>query len=814
MRFEKTLKTSIYRPWSGKYIDYHKLKVLLREHDVTEDGSDSESSQWTEEDEEEFVQELINVQMDKVNAFQVETFQQLRDRTSACEARLRPLAPTTDQESPPVGEDERRTIASDALQELDSITNEVSQLEKYSRVNFTGFLKAAKKHDRKRGARYRVRPLLQVRLSQLPFNTEDYSPLVRRLSVMYSFVREVLSHGSVDPQDFGEQRFGRDIYSSFKFWVHADNILEVKTYILRRLPVLIYNPGSSKELETLADDPSITSLYFDSPQFDLYNQKVLRDPEAGSLRLRWTGHLEDKPAIFLEKKIVTEDDESREVKVQLKEKHVQEFLNGEYRFDKKVHRMEDKGHGESAEADSLKKDVDELQSFIKEYNLQPMLRANYTRTAFQIPGDDRIRISLDTDLALIREDSLDDERPCRERGKWHRTEIDATRMEYPFDNIRTGEISRFPHALLEIKVRESARKAEWVNELMASHLVKEAPRFSKFVHGVAQLFEDNVNNFPFWLGELENDIRRDPETAFHEEQERLAKRAEEDLAVGSFLGNNRGSPSIRPSMGSPVTKFPEFGSPPLVNRLSQGGQSSAGPSVPQREPETPAPDLGQRQPAEPVEEQPPTITSMSRLASLFPSFPGSRSRRAFDDSAPLPPGVRDPGTWIKDSGPVKVESKVWLANQRTFIKWLHVSILLSSLSLGLYNAAGKHNDLARALSIIYTFFAVFSAAWGWYMYEKRAKLIRQRSGRDLDNLFGPLVVCIGLAGALVLNFAFRVCSHTTSLPLPSEHLKLQPANVGTKQYSSALQKLGAFFFPSSFPDVPDRNWQVQSQQVL
>lgn len=43
------------------------------------------------------------------------------------------------------------------------------------------------------------------------------------------------------------------------------------------------------------------------------------------------------------------------------------------------------------------------------------------------------------------------------------------------------------------------------------------------------------------------------------------------------------------------------------------------------------------------------------------------------------------------------------------------------------------------------------------MYEKRARLIRQRSGKDLDNLFGPIVVCIGLAVALVLNFAFKVC---------------------------------------------------------
>ncbi|EAW08011.1 SPX domain protein [Aspergillus clavatus NRRL 1] len=746
MRFGKTLKKSVYPPWSGKYIDYHKLKVLLKEDDVTKDASDSEGSQWTEQDEEAFVQELINVQLDKVNAFQVETSQQLKERTSACESKLRPLAPSPDQETSTMDENEKRAIASEVLQELDGIAKEISELQKYSRINFTGFLKAAKKHDRKRGARYRVRPLLQVRLSQLPFNSEDYSPLVHRLSVMYSFVRQILSQDDIEPKDAGETRFGQDTYSSFKFWVHEDNILEVKTFILRQLPVLIYNPKSSRDFESLPEDPTITSLYFDNTRFDLYNQKVAKAPEAGSLRLRWTGNLKDKPAVFLEKKIVTDDDHSREVKVQLKEKHVQEFLEGKYTLEKQVHRMEDSSQGESPEAEALKNDVEELQSFIKEKNLQPMLRANYTRTAFQIPGDDRIRISMDTNLALIREDALDQDRPIRDPNDWHRKDIDEEGMQYPFSNIRTGEINRFPHALLEIKLRGSAHNAEWVKDLMVSHLVKEAPRFSKFVHGVAQLFEDYVNSFPFWLSELENDIRRDPETAFHEEQERLAKRAEDDMAVGSFMGN-RASPSVRPMVGSPMALLAEGGSPTQVRRPSQAIPRPSRPSIPDGQ--------GRTLPEGVAQEDTEPITS-SRLASLFPSVALSRSKSTHRQSVVLPPGVQKPVTWIKDSGPVRVESKVWLANQRTFIKWLHISILLSSLSLGLYNAAGKHNDIARALSIVYTFFALFSAAWGWYMYEKRSRLIRQRSGRDLDNTFGPLVVCVGLAVALVLNFAFKV----------------------------------------------------------
>lgn len=757
MRFGKTLRQSTYPPWQGKYIDYTKLKTLLREHDVTgEDASDSDESQWTEQDEEAFVQELLNVQLDKVNAFQSETSQQLRERTSACEAKLRPLAPTAEQDGPAMEEQERRTIASEVLQELDSITGEVSELEKYSRINFTGFLKAAKKHDRKRGARYRVKPLLQVRLSQLPFNSEDYSPLVHRLSVMYSFVREALSQDALQSKE-PERGFGRDNYSSYKFWIHADNVLEVKTYILRRLPVLIYNPGTSKNMDTMADDPTITSLYFDNPQFDLYNQKVARAPEAGSLRLRWTGQLRDKPPIFLEKKIVTEDDTSREVRVQLKEKHIKEFLDDEYHLDKQVHRLEDMNNGESAGAQSLRNNVEELQSFIKEHDLQPMLRANYTRTAFQIPGDDRIRISLDTNLALIREDSLDPERPCRDPAKWHRTDVDDAAMSYPFDAIRTGEIVRFPHALLEIKLRGKAHDAEWVGDLMSSHLVKDAPRFSKFVHGVAQLFEDQVNSFPFWLGELENDIRRDPETAFHEEQERLAKRAEEDMAVGSFLGGGP-SPNINALSGSPLNRLSESGPRSSIRRPSAmrlpSGTSEAyqRPRLSVIEPE---PERREPEP-EPLAEPAQEAAETSRIQSILQALGISKQHWTGQEVAALPPGVRHPGIWIKDSGPVRVESKVWLANQRTFIKWLHISILLSSLSLGLYNAAGKHNRVAQALAIVYTFFSLFSAAWGWFMYEKRARLIRQRSGKDLDNMFGPVVVCIGLASALVLNFVFKV----------------------------------------------------------
>jgi SPX domain protein involved in polyphosphate accumulation len=760
MRFEKTLKNAIYPPWSGKYIDYPKLKKLLREDDNKAASSDeADEAEWTEQDEEVFVQELVNVQLDKVNSFQSETNKQLRDRISQSEAKLEGLmagkGEGEEQNNP-----ERQKKLEEILKELDDITKETNELEKYSRINFTGFLKAAKKHDGK-GLKYRVRPLLQVRLAALPFNSEDYSPLLYRLSAMYSFIRQNMNDAGSEPRGSSRSEVlpsGHN-FSSYRYWVHPENLMEVKTYILRRLPVLVYNPQTSKIVDGARTDPSITSLYLDNSKFDLYTQKVDREGSMSSVRFRWYGQLNDKPEIYMEKKTIGgETDENKEIRFKIKDKHIQGFLKGEYKMEKDIQKVQDRAGAESTEAKDLQKNVEEIQKFVLDNSLSPVLRANYTRTAFQIPGDDRVRISLDTDLVFIREDSFDSERPCRDPDEWHRTDIDNSEMEFPFSDIRKGEISRFPFALLEIKVRDGGKKrhTEWINDLMSSHLVKEAPRFSKFVNGVAQLFEDSVNSFPFWLPELDTDIRKDPEDAFQEEQEKVAKRTKDEIAVGSYLGtshlgslSNRPSPLLKPAVGSPVGK--SYIDQKVSPRLQPTAQTST--SVDRKIDSTII-----------VEEDSDgdgiqasgAKTTAAGFKSIFPSFPSFKALDKSGREPPLPPGVQVPSYWIKDTGAVKVEAKVWLANQRTFVKWQHIAVLLASLSLGLYNAAGRGNTVARVLAVVYTAFAVFAGLWGWWLYLVRSRMIQERSGKDFDNVIGPVVVCVGLTVALCLNFGFKV----------------------------------------------------------
>jgi uncharacterized membrane protein YidH (DUF202 family) len=480
-------------------------------------------------------------------------------------------------------------------------------------------------------------------------------------------------------------------------------------------------------------------------------------PDAASLRLRWYGPLADKPDILFEKKTITDGDSSDEQRFPIKEKYIQQFIQGKYKMEKSIEKIHKREGESSGSADNFQKVVDDVQNFIKEKKLQPVLRANYTRTAFQIPGDDRVRISLDTDLALIREDAIDPERPCRDPKDWHRKDIDDGSMEYPFSSIRKGEINRFPFALLEIKIK-GHKQYEWVDDLMDSHLTKSAPRFSKFVHGVAMLFEDNVNSFPFWRSDVDSDIRREPQEAFEQEQERKAKMAEEEFAVGSLFGT-RPSGSYRPSISSPVGSPAGAGGKSLKDRISEGRSSlpyATSPAAKEDVQEGAETDDESHLPSA-------GLTKPSGLRSMLPSFSSSKYARAHQTpNAYLPPGVTNPASWIKDQGPVRVEAKVWLANQRTFIKWQHVGVLLASLSLGLFNAAGGANNVARLLAIVYTGVAVFTLIWGWAIYMIRAKMIRERSPREFDNQVGPVVVCVGLVVALCLNFGFQVCSSRAS----------------------------------------------------
>ena len=87
---------------------------------------------------------------------------------------------------------------------------------------------------------------------------------------------------------------------------------------------------------------------------------------------------------------------------------------------------------------------------------------------------------------------------------------------------------------------------------------------------------------------------------------------------------------------------------------------------------------------EPEEHPAVPTTTKSGVSSFLPSFSNSKYARAHQrDSVRLPPGVREPGRLIKDSGEVHVEPKVWLANESEFflrVTWTPCCIRLLAFS--------------------------------------------------------------------------------------------------------------------------------------
>lgn len=197
MHFGKTLKGSIFPPWKDKYIDYAKLQKLLREDESDEDGTP-----WTEEDERNFCDEIFNVQLEKVALFQQERFDALKQRVDDALKRLGEVAPDDkDGKSAATGEDASARLK-ELKSELDEIIKEVRELKRYSNINYTGFLKIVKKHDRKRRNLYPIRPMTQLRLAERPFNSESsYRPLLDKLHLMYSAIREQVDTAEEAPVD-------------------------------------------------------------------------------------------------------------------------------------------------------------------------------------------------------------------------------------------------------------------------------------------------------------------------------------------------------------------------------------------------------------------------------------------------------------------------------------------------------------------------------------------------------------------------------------------------------------------------------------
>jgi SPX domain protein involved in polyphosphate accumulation len=189
-------------------------------------GLDTSKITITEED---FMQ-LVDHEMVKVEKFTLQKVTEIRNKLIAGEESIR-------LHSANGGEYTGDAAAVTAI--ADTAAKDFLRLELYVNLNFMGFHKILKKHD-KHLKNNPCKAFYVGRLHNQAWVRGDYSDIVVRLSNLYAAVRRdpTAAENKDEAQSF--------LRSTTKYWVKTEDVSRVKYAILRHLPVFLQKTSSGE----------------------------------------------------------------------------------------------------------------------------------------------------------------------------------------------------------------------------------------------------------------------------------------------------------------------------------------------------------------------------------------------------------------------------------------------------------------------------------------------------------------------------------------------------------------------------------------
>lgn len=831
MKFGQKIKNDSYAEWRAYYLDYTGLKKFLKAR--TSEG------RWTSEDEDNFVAKL-EAELEKIHEFQMTKASELGVRINNAERSVKTLVDQQNEEEDeeqrdvedgrtPIrpdraddggSDDELDDDLDDEDEDIDALEENFRQLEEevativadvhdlalYTKLNFTGFVKIVKKHDKQTKLTLK-RTFAQDYLEKRPFYKYNWDSIIVKLSKLYDLVRTRGHPVQGDSSAGGAQN--AFVRQTTKYWVHPDNLVHLKLAILRHLPVLVFNPNKEFELS----DSAITSIYFDNEDLELYLGRLEKTEGAEAVRLRWYGDMASR-TIFVERKTHREDwtgEKSVKERFPIKEDKVNAFLRGEYTMDEEFRALIKKGKKTEQEVEGMIQLASEVQYAILTRKLVPAMRSFYNRTAFQLPGDARVRISLDTELTMVREDNWDGE--VRSGDNWRRPDAG---IDFPFPNVPDRDKEIFKYGVLEVKLQTQLGQEppQWVRDLVSSHLVESVPKFSKFIHGCATLMPNRVDLVPFWLPQMDADIRKpdtgnvaigrpisaatSPETHTPASEPEQVMRytepvseGEEDEPMDMGVAQDEGGFARLDAHAAAEAikeRQAELERQKLEDQKGKRGDtqgrltSAPPPELADDEEDERTPFLRRRRSSQPAERPKGLNININPLApskSFDKNFknamrqkqdediaeaddeqgPGEESAQAQTERREDPEYVRhfiaQPGKKI--AVPVRVEPKVYFANERTFLKWLQFAVLIGSVATTLLNFSKPGDRVAYISAICFTFASLLAIAYAGVIFVVRALKLRTREVSEwYYDKYGPTVLSVVLLASIATNLGMRV----------------------------------------------------------
>lgn len=635
---------------------------------------------------EESFLKLIDAELTKVEKFTLEKVTELRQKIVEAE-----------------GMDNKEKIRKLA----DTIADDFLRVEKYVNLNFMGFHKILKKHD-KNLPNNPCKAFYVGRMHGQAWVRGDYSDLVVRLSQIYAKLRD--DHVAAENKD-ASQSFLR---STTKYWIKTEDVSRVKYFVLRHLPVFLQKTSTGE-----SDSQFTNSVYIDNDQLELYHGRLDKSPGAIALRLRWYGPGDPK-MVFVERK--THNDKwTGEVSVKerfvIDASEVQSVMKGTYPIEAKKKEMRAKGKSEQ-EVEEWETLVREITQVCVSKQLVPTVRTQCMRTAFQIPFDATVRVSLDTNLCMISERGYD----LQDMKVWHRD---------PSWILEPTDITRFPHAVLEIKLElkgGNLTPPKWVTDLQNSGLLYECHKYSKYCHGCAVLLPEDVRSVPYWVDDIS--LR---ESIVASGGGRIL--ADTDVGVG-------------PGANQVYSHLLPFGDAAHNRKDTAVGRTHASSAAAKG-------FIGEKSTSTTngfdFYDKPDEIYGDDEEGCCSWMFPFCSRYNSYGEDLVAPTSIQ------------KIEPKVFFANERTYLHWLHYAVILSSIASGILAFSEQNGETwgefyALALLPISLGFCVYAL----HTFMWRADQIRSRIPARWDDPIGPLVLGSTVALVLTINFFTKLYEIATN----------------------------------------------------
>lgn len=437
---------------------------------------------------------------------------------------------------------------------------------------------------------------------------------------------------------------------------------------------------------------------------------------------------------------------------------------------------------EMNEKEAMKHNINDFSSFarttqdvIHSRELKPILQCNYNRLTFELPNnDDRLIITLDTDIEFYQQYNTQDFTSSNK------------------SNEKQKKI--FPYAILEVRLSTNLKMDDpslyWINAFtQKSKLVHEVPKFSKYMQGVYQVFLNQDNTItnqkqPSWIGfyqkGISTSIQHDglsrsrslrpllngkdfrsiiPYTntrsrtssvvfssqKYHDSSLRSSHSNSEHASVSSKNSNLARSAVIvqnkNPKAVLDMNEKTEMHSPSMDNKANSYSSyfrhSDWNSNSNSNDNSTRKLILDQ--------DGHPIVYKNQPQAFYYNKASKSKD---FD----IEKGVAQKNNKKKEKA-IKIEPKVFFANERTFIAWLQFSALLLTIALNLLNFGDK---ISRICGSVFLLIAMLLALYALARFQYRAWQLRtpSQNGR-FDDVYGPAALCILIVSALVINFWLR-----------------------------------------------------------